>query len=234
MNPTALQIPRGDVLFDVLSNSFAMNLTLVGDLLWVITYILIIRCAVRDRAPGIPVAAVCLNFSWEIVFTVFYPPEVGGQIDIRHLVVQLAWIVFDVVLVAQAIRFGRSSQNVPLVRQHYRLLVWAAVAMAFGGELVYASYTQDLNGVVSALLINLVMSVLFIHMLFTRASLRGISFAAAWTKMLGSGLVGLSILLIYRTNLAQVSLPLYLFACIAVFDVIYVCLVQRARRQARV
>jgi hypothetical protein len=132
------------------------------------------------------------------------------------------------------------------------------------GQLTFHEYQThlalfpDTQGILAAFVINLIMSVLFVRLYFERsADLAGLSYPAAWAKMLGTGLISLANALVYfRGTSSSFDLrfrPLdgdqwydggtvggtsyhpgfvfYLFAVILIFDVLYLALLARRRRQ---
>ena len=44
-------------------------------MLWTLAYLLIIRQGFLDRTYGMPLAALCVNLSWELVFAFVYPHD---------------------------------------------------------------------------------------------------------------------------------------------------------------
>jgi hypothetical protein len=86
----------------------------------------------------------------------------------------------------------------------------------------------DSGGDESAYSIIFIMSVLFVFMYFNRRNLRGLSYGAAWAKMVGTGIMALATYLAFLRQGGTHYLLDYLFACIFIFDVIYVYLLHKA------
>src|SRR5271156_3317602 len=86
---------------------------ILGDLLWLVAYILIIRQGFKDRTYGVPMLCIALNFTWEFIYAVDFPFPV-------HLVeiLRWAWLLCDVVIVYQLFRYGRDHQNIPPIKQY--------------------------------------------------------------------------------------------------------------------
>ena len=61
-----------------------------------------------------------------------------------------------------------------------------ALALSFAGLYQFAVYFNDVNGLAASFLMNLSMSILYISLLFKRPNLSGLSYGAAWFKMLGT------------------------------------------------
>src|SRR5215207_3603612 len=74
---------------------------LVGSgVLWTLAYLLIIRQGFLDRTYGMPLAALCVNLSWEFVFAFVYPH------DLPQRAVNVAWLAFDLVILFQFLLYG--------------------------------------------------------------------------------------------------------------------------------
>jgi hypothetical protein len=147
---------------------------------WLITYLLIIRRGYLDKACGMPMAALCLNISWEFIFSFVYP-HAGIQ-----RVINIAWFALDLAIVAQFLRY--ESVRRPADRP---------ALLFFGGFLsvLIVSFLAVLfttlefgNGIgsYSAFGQNLVMSILFVGMLLDRNDLAGQSVYIGLAKMLGT------------------------------------------------
>ena len=78
-------------------------LKLAAGLLWTVTYALIIRRSALDRAPGMPMTALCINISWELYYSVVSPHPAP------QLYVNWVWLLFDVVIFAQFVKYGRQE-----------------------------------------------------------------------------------------------------------------------------
>ena len=69
-------------------------LTLMGGIFWIITYIEIIRCGIRDKTCSMPLIAIGLNFSWELLFLINNKFN-----DIKILfIINVIWIILDIVI----------------------------------------------------------------------------------------------------------------------------------------
>lgn len=231
-------------------------LLVAGDLLWVVTYVLAARIGFRERTYALPMLAVALNFSWELLYGVLHPAEAAAARLLHG-----AWFMLDIAILFQLLRYGRENQQYPLVARHFPAIAAGTLGLAFLGQLFFRSQMTrmdllaDSQGVAAAYVTNLVMSVLFIFFLPARPTGKGVSLAVAWTKFLGTFLVSLGNLLAYLSvrrpayqvqyrevgDSAWVSLsprelmPVepgllwYLASAIVVFDLIYLRLVYQRR-----
>ena len=65
----------------------------VGCALWIVAYLLIYTKARRDRTYGLPLLAICLNFSWEFLAVFVWPNPVALWRWFDRL-----WLGFDLLL----------------------------------------------------------------------------------------------------------------------------------------
>jgi hypothetical protein len=198
----------------------------VGDVLWIIAYMLIIREGFRTRTYGIPMLCIGLNFTWELLYAINFP--------FPNTIIEMlrwAWLVLDMVIVYQLFRFGRNAQTIPLIRQYFIPICVAMFASTFIGQLAFHYTFKDSYGATDAYMINLVMSMLFIFLYFGRRAGAGLSVGAAWAKMLGTGILSLGSCFMIKDWL-KASFMVYLFVTIFVLDVIYIALLYRARAAA--
>lgn len=206
----------------------------IGCALWVVAYGLIIVRCFRDRSYGLPLVAICLNFSWEFLASWVWQ----NPVPLWHAF-DRAWFFVDLVIVYQLLRYGRDLQRVPEVKRHfYPIVAVTMVAGTLGLHTFYLQY-RDILGLVDAFIINLIMNVAFFPFFLARRRQggRGLSVGAAWCKMLGT--LGTSIECHYVIGMGEPWLPslsFLTFLCVSIFatDVLYLYLVTKdARERAR-
>ena len=187
--PTLTQLSCGP------NSDAALSLVSLGNLLWVVAYILIIRKGMRDRAYGVPLVAIALNFTWEIYYTLIHP--VPGA---AFRVIGALWLLLDVLIVYQLLRFGREEQR-PQIRRAFYPIVIGTMVLAFTGHVYFHDwisrlgvFTDEGSGT-SGILINVVMSVLFVFMALDRPNSRGLSYGAAWSKFIGTAMIAVGLVL---------------------------------------
>jgi hypothetical protein len=233
---------------------YAAALAFLGDLLWAIVYILAIVIGQKQRTYAIPMVAIGLNVNWEIVHTAIHPPALKA-----NLYANLIWLAFDLLIVLQLLRFGRERQTNEVIKRFFPGIVIGLLALSLVGHITFYTHVTansifaDRDGVVSAFLINLVMSVLFLGMYFSRPDGTGISKAIAWLKMAGTAVISLANVIAFQTSErvrydvqirergsmewldagiigSQTVHPgflYFLFAAILIFDIAYLVLLYR-------
>jgi len=193
---------------------------ILGEGLWIIAYALIIWSAFRDKTYGVPLTAIALNYTWEILYTFVFPSPCWVVRLLRY-----GWFILDTVIVWQLVRFGRKDQRIPDFRHYYFIGLLVIFVMALIGHLTYHHAYQDLGGQQAAYGINFIMSILFVLLFYSRKDKHGLSYGAAWAKMLGTGILALATALSFISNPVPVQdFLLFLFVSIFLFDVWYIIL----------
>lgn len=192
-------------------------LVVAGGIFWLLTYLEIIRKGFKDKAYGMPVPALLINFSWEFIFSFVYPPD-NAQLYINYL-----WLLFDIIIFYQLLCYWKNDFNkIPHSFFYFSLFSLMILAYLFVivnvkefGGLMGCFYTAYGN--------NLLMSVLFVAMLFRRKSLAGQSISIASFKLIGTFITSIGY---YKYEQAVTSSVLlkYLFVLILIFDTLYLSL----------
>lgn len=191
----------------------------IGGIIWTLAYLLIIRQGFKDKTYGMPLAALCANISWEAIFA-FIHPHRPPQLYINY-----SWFALDVVIVLQFLKFGKEEFSKLTTAQFYSVFFFALVLSFF--MILFVTYEfQDWQGAYAAFGQNLMMSILFLWMFFSRNDLRGQSVYIALFKMLGTLVSSLAFYLYQPISHGSFLLP-FLYIAILVCDSMYTILVFR-------
>ncbi len=184
---------------------------------WTAAYILIIRRGWKDRTYGMPLAALGANLAWEFIFS-FVLPHQPPQLQVNRV-----WLLFDLGLLWQTLRFGRERQVHPWLRKNFYALLGAAVVGGFFAVYTITLEFSDWGGMYAAFGQNLMMSLLFIGLAINRENAQGQSLWIAAAKMIGTVLPSILFHLTYPRS------PLLNFLFIAIFlaDLLYLVLLRR-------
>jgi len=206
----------------------------VGAACWVAAYVLVIIRCHKQATYGVPLVAICLNFTWELMDSFFLPDPVPLWVAIDR-----AWLLVDLAILSQLFRYGKREQVWPEVQKTFPVLVTVLLVLAFFGQYAWVTTFHDTLGIVLAFVINLVMSALFLPFYFQRqGSGRGLSLPVAWLKMIGTALSSVQcyflIPLIHPVSASTTSLGPYaffhfLFVACFLLDVAYIALLMRDR-----
>jgi hypothetical protein len=198
-----------------------MALKLAAGVLWTVAYALIIRRAALDKLPGMPMTAMCINIAWEAYYS-FVSPHPPPQ-----LYIDWAWVVLDVVIFAQFLRYGRDEHEPALPRWTFLPIVGFTLAMSFWGVAATEHDLHDRDGMYSAFGSNMLMSLLFVRMLLRRANVRGQSLYIALAKLVGTACV---CVVAYEEHPERQLLCVF-YMGVLVFDMAYVVLLARRCRE---
>ena len=205
-----------------------ISLMLGSGVLWSLTYLLIIWQGFQDQTYGMPLVALCANISWEGIFAFVHPAQ-----SIQRTVNQV-WFALDVVILLQLLWYGR-REFPDLAPASFYAVCGLGLVTSCAAVLLISEEFNDWGGVYAAFGQNLMMSVLFITMLYRRRSLRGQSRGIALGKLLGTALASLAFYQYTAISRRSVLLP-FLYLAILGYDVLYLALVvvqQRAAVRAR-
>lgn len=203
----------------------------LGCALWTAAYLILIKRALKDRVNTLPMLAICLNFTWEVM-AVFVLPNPSKA----WTVLEWSWVVIDLGLVGLLWRHGADSLRTASLRPHFHLLLCGTLLLCFAGQITFVFTFGDLLGFIDAFVINLVMSALFLVMYFERSpNCVGLSYSAAWLKMLGTACTSIqcaALLPQIRPDIPSWGFLYFLYLVIFGLDATYVTLLHRSRRQA--
>jgi len=238
--------------------SFRLILTIVSGVCWTVVYIDGIRIGFRDRSYAIPFYALALNFAWELLYTILGFRHQGVTVqnvfnavwftfDIGILYTYFRFgmkyfgspygllatagspdrsgppaTVFDTDRLYRAFAVGRTG-----------FIAWSILGLITGFAVQYAfrrEFGIGKGAGYSAFSQNLLMSVLFIAMLWKRGSREGQSLTIAVNKWIGT----LAPTILYGAvgegdfpHGSFLILTLGIFC--SVFDLIYIWLLARAK-----
>lgn len=178
---------------------------LIGCLFWAVAYLIAIYEGFKTRSYQVPLLAICLNITWELLTSFLFVNPVP-----LWSVLEKAWFFLDLLIVYQLFRYGRALQQIPEIKANYYPVVGGTLVLAFFGQYFFILQYQDALAYVMGFMINVVMSVLFIFMYFARrADGPPASKVIAWCKMLGT--LGTSIEAHYVTPMIDPNLKTYSF-----------------------
>jgi hypothetical protein len=199
-------------------------LTIVSGLAWTVVYVEAVRVGFRDKSYAIPAAALGLNFAWEAIYAA---RSVATGISVQG-VFNIAWGLADVLIVYTFLKFGRSELPPWVTRRLF--MGWALLlgVASFAVQLLFvAEFDWEPASRYAAFLQNLLMSGLFIAMFAARGGTRGQSLLIAVAKWVGT----LAPTIVFG-GYGNSPLILGVGGLCSIFDLAYIGLLWRARRQA--
>ena len=189
-------------------------LMLGSGILWTLTYILMIRRGFKDKTYGMPLAALSANIAWEFIFSFIEPCQPP------QLYVNIIWFSFDAIILYQFFKYGMSEIK-GLSRTQFIAFSLLSLTIGFFAVLFITYEFKDFLGAYSAFSQNLMMSILFVVMLYRRNSARGQSIYIAVFKCIGTVFPSLAFYL-YQGRFHGSLFMNFLYISIFVFDLIYI------------
>lgn len=218
-----------------------MALSAVMFIAWFLTYVFIFTQCQREKSYGLPMLCVFWNITWEAIFS-FNPYATE---DSAFLWGNRLWLAGDVLITWQVLAHGRRSQTHPFMQRWFWPIALTTFGLVILGLPLFLQYTRDVFGGFTSFLMNLVMSALFIRMALDRPDLRGLSYPAAWLKMIGTFAGGLLTITwlptmyeggVLKSDPSVVAPPSYAFLAyligtIVLLDVVYILVLRKRRRE---
>jgi hypothetical protein len=194
------------------------------NLLWLTLYILVIRQGFREKTYGIPMVALWFNLNFDIIDTFIHPAYP------IQVVINLIYLVCDLIILYQLVRFWRSDMGQMPAWQFYASMTLAAVG-SFVLMMAFIEEVNDIPELRTAWMDVLLNSALFIAMFYRRPNLLGQSIYIGLAKLLGTGPLVLAFYIFPVPGFENSVLLPVLYVGIFLLDLYYVILVYFRSRQ---
>jgi len=197
-------------------------LALITGVCWTIVYIKLIRVGLKEKTYGMPFLALALNFAWEGLYA--YIGITNKFINIETFFI-LIWFLLDIVIVYTYLKYG--AKYLPSFKAKKIFTPWTELIFIMSFIIQYYFYLEfgSSSKLYSAFILNLIMSILFINMLFTRQDTKGQNLIIAISKWLGTLAPTIYFGLIERNNFI---LALGVFC--SIFDIIYIYFLNNTKK----
>lgn len=214
------------LLAEIQQDPFVSAMLGIGGLLWITAYLIIIYRGFKDRSCGMPLIALAVNFSWEVMWGFIFPDK--PPMDTINKI----WAFIDILIVAQYLAYGRRTFPESLPRWSFVPFAFGVLALGFGfvflGTYEFADWR--LGGAYVAYLDNLMMSALFLHWAVSREDVLGQSIWVGITKGLGTLAISAGQYEMNAFVIGGSPFLTFLFGACLVLDVLYVVLLYRRMR----
>lgn len=214
---------------------FELSTIILSGLAWTITYIALVYRGFKDKSYGMPLAALALNFTWELVYSFIYPPHAYG---IMTTVINSVWFICDIGILMTLLIYGykyfKEQYQLKKATFYWMITVGFTICllmMLVGGPF-FAEFTYFNNDYFEsakfiAFIQNAIMSILFVCFFYSRKAhnhpIEGQSFTIAWSKLIGTSLtVGISYSMAHPNNWYFIGI---FIATSFIFDVWYAVLI---------
>lgn len=201
---------------------FELFLFGTGFFSWVIAYYFIIKNTRKYKINEMPIIVAAGNIAWEFSWSFLFESDMGLFFTWGARL----WFAMDLF-----INYGSYTNGRKLVSNkflHSTFGKWYLASLLGWFCLVYFMSKDGVDnelGVVSALIINVVMSSLYIYQLLNFPQYRGKGFskAAAWFKMIGTGSISVASFFIWFEN----EFLLTMCVITLILDLVYIYLFYR-------
>eukprot|EP01084_Bolivina_argentea_P228295 385611_1 len=202
-----------------------VSFSIILYLLWSVTYISMIYIQYKQKTYGMPMVSLVFNYSWETYHTI--QTFMDGRSWIM-IIGYSAWFIIDTIIWIQFCFYAFPKYFRHEMSKSYFVNL-TIILFIFCILIVYFMDIElnDQIGVISAFSSNLLMSYLFILMLYRRRSLDGQSLWIAIPKCLGTGVASIMTVICWSdyfgdTQLTSTGLLWICYIGCALFDVIYI------------
>lgn len=205
-----------------------LTLAVVGNLSWVLVYILLIRNARQQKFMGMPLFIGAGNLAWEALYSFVFAEYINLGMAIVWGV--RAWFFLDCYIFYLSVKTAPNEVSTPLIQRYimpiglalflaWSAFIWAIVSAGLDNVPFGSSSAVKLGGV-SAYILNMGISLLFLVQYLRLYTVQSFSKAIAWAKMIGTGVTTIFFALIDPQNLLLLTMGGIVF----VADMAYIVL----------
>jgi len=197
----------------------------IGCIFWVVTYAAMVWDIHKKKFVEMPVFVAAANLAWEFVWSFFYNPETGKLFALSYI----GAFFLDVWIFWHVLKYGTKqiSQAPEEIKKLFvplsviNLIAWGFICYFF----VSLGYDDNI-GATSGYMLNFMISVLYLVLIFSMKDVSGFSKLVAWGKMLGTGLISVSMFMIFPQNYLIHTLAIL---CL-ILDCIYIVILNKRKK----
>ncbi len=169
----------------------------IGCLFWVVAYFVLVKNIIKKKFVEMPAYVAGANIGWEFVWSFIYHPDSGWLYSLSYM----ACFFMDVFIFISVIRYGTKQPMAAEFKQHFTAFALINFGFWILFTYFYISEGYDTSiGANSGYIINVILSLQCLTMLFQVKDTENFSMALAWSKMLGTGLISVSMFYFYPEN----------------------------------
>jgi hypothetical protein len=187
MDPTPLINTRSYDVAALVANG-------AGCALWVVAYGALVLRIHRRRFVEIPAFVGAADLGWELVWSVLFHPDTGRLYSLSY---QGAFAL-DLYIFSRILQYGDKQLTSDVIRPHFKLVCVASFVFWALACTFYAREGYDTAiGANSGYVINVVLSAGSLLLMARTPDVTLFSVVYAWCRALGTGLITVSLFLIY-------------------------------------
>ncbi|MEN2284347.1 hypothetical protein AAGF08_19540 [Algoriphagus sp. SE2] len=169
----------------------------VGCLFWVVAYVILVIEIRKKKFVEMPAYVAGANLGWEFVWSWIYHPNTGLLFALSY---QAAFLL-DCFIFYSVLRYGTKQPMNPETKKHFALFC----VINFGFWIIFSYLFRNegfdtLIGANSGYIINVILSLQCVFLLMQTKDTGQFSMVLAWSRMLGTGLISVSMFFFYPEN----------------------------------
>ena len=200
----------------------------ISGIAWTIVYIELIRKGNKDKACGMPIFALTLNFAWETIYAIDGLFISKSFIPVQSIA-NAAWAVCDIFVLLTWCKFGKQYMT-NNSKKYFIPFTILALIVGFGMQFAFyfGCENPEIASIYSAFAQNVAMSILFLNMLFQRNDTKAQSNTIAVAKWLGT----LTPTIYGCLNGINVYILIMGILC-SVFDLLYIYFLNKFKKEQK-
>jgi hypothetical protein len=175
-------------------NTWGLLFNGLGCLFWVVAYVVLVWEIRKKKFVEMPAYIAGANIGWEFVWSFIYHPNTGLLFSLSY---QAAFFL-DCYIFYSVMKYGTKQPMGPETKKYF---IWFLLINFVFWILFTHFYNQDGHdtaiGANSGYIINVILSLQCIFMLFHVKDTGLFSMLLAWSRMLGTGLITVSLFFFY-------------------------------------
>jgi hypothetical protein len=175
-----------------------------GELLWFPVYFIVIYQNYKQKVCGMPIVGICAILAQCFIYSTFGPywrPDLFPHNPVEPATFGVIWIwrgwlLVQATVLVQFFLYHDHAKNpleLPVSRRNLRWLVAALLLVNLFGQWTFITFYHDYNVNQSDPLAYFFMALGFVLLAIARPKSEGLSYSAAWLKMIGTALIFLTI-----------------------------------------
>lgn len=169
----------------------------IGCLLWVVAYVILVLEIRRKKFVEMPAYVAGANIGWEFVWSFIYHPNTGLLYALSY---QAAFFL-DCYIFYSTLRYGTKQFIHPELTRYFKL--FCLVNFGFWVLFCYVHRNEGYdthNGANSGYIINVILSLQCLFLLLQTKDTSLFSMGLAWSKMLGTAFITVSLFFFFPDN----------------------------------
>lgn len=169
----------------------------VGCLFWVVAYVVLVWEIRKKKFVEMPAYVAGANIGWEFVWSFIYHPDTG----LLYALSYIAAFFLDCYIFWATLKYGTKQPMNENAKKHF--VLFCLVNFVFWILFTYFHRTEGYDttiGANSGYIINVILSLQCLFLLFQTKDTSKFSMLLAWSRMLGTGLISVSMFVFYPDN----------------------------------